>query len=200
MTKHGKHETHIRSTAETRAQIRDEILDFLKGGGEFTAAQIMTGIRRTAFESAVNNQLNALRTDGLVDMKPRARNRQSAYFLVEKPEIETPSQLADKKRKEESAAARIKKLEAEIKLLEKALDLETSISKELQKEIAELRKRQAAPAKPKKPALPRTISGLNGYLNQGDKVTLFIDRRLNAKSVTFEAGKLEQLAEMARGC
>lgn len=54
-------------------------------------------------------------------------------------------------------------------------------------------------ANPKRPRLPFSITGLTGYHAGNDRVTLFLDRRLSARSVTLPAGKLAQLAEMAGG-
>lgn len=60
--------------------------------------------------------------------------------------------------------------------------------------------KKAKVAEPKKPVQPRkpfSITGLVGYHAGSDKVTLFLDRRLSARSVTFPAAKLAQLADMA---
>lgn len=54
-------------------------------------------------------------------------------------------------------------------------------------------KRQATPRR------PFTVTGLTGYHAQNGRVTLFVDRRLSARSITFPADRLNQLAEMARG-
>lgn len=55
-----------------------------------------------------------------------------------------------------------------------------------------------AEKKPQQPRRPFSVTGLNGYHAGGEKVTLFLDRRLNARSITLEAEKLNQLADMAR--
>lgn len=49
------------------------------------------------------------------------------------------------------------------------------------------------------PRLPFSITGLAGYHTAPGKVTLFLDRRLSARSITLDASKLQQLADMARG-
>lgn len=46
---------------------------------------------------------------------------------------------------------------------------------------------------------PFSITGLTGYRADGGKVTLFLDRKLSARSVTLPADKLQQLAAMAKG-
>lgn len=51
--------------------------------------------------------------------------------------------------------------------------------------------------KPTQPRRPFSVTGLIGYHAGNDKVTLFLDRRLSARSVTLPADKLAQLAEMA---
>lgn len=43
-----------------------------------------------------------------------------------------------------------------------------------------------------------TVSHLTGYHAGGEKVTLFLDRRLSARSITLPSDKLHQLADMAR--
>lgn len=77
---------------------------------------------------------------------------------------------------------------------------------ELQNRITTLDAKAAIPDAPfvqqKKPATPRrpfTVTGLTGYHAQNGRVTLFVDRRLSARSITFPADRLNQLAEMARG-
>lgn len=77
---------------------------------------------------------------------------------------------------------------------------------ELQNRITTLEAKAAIPDAPsvqqKKPATPRrpfTVTGLTGYHAQNGRVTLFVDRRLSARSITFPADRLNQLAEMARG-
>ncbi|MGQ0710879.1 MAG: hypothetical protein ACT4NV_14170 [Rhodoferax sp.] len=55
------------------------------------------------------------------------------------------------------------------------------------------RKRAATPRR------PFTVTGLTGYHAQNGRVTLFVDRRLSARSITLPADRLNQLAEMARG-
>lgn len=55
---------------------------------------------------------------------------------------------------------------------------------------------------PKQRATPRrpfSVSSLTGYHAQGGHVTLFVDRRLSARSITISADRLCRLAEMARG-
>lgn len=47
------------------------------------------------------------------------------------------------------------------------------------------------------PRRPFSVTGLVGFHTGSQKVTLFLDRRLNARSVTLPADKLAQLAEMA---
>ena len=42
-----------------------------------------------------------------------------------------------------------------------------------------------------------SVAGLSGYHANAGKVTLFLDRRLNARSLTLPVEKLGQLAEMA---
>ena len=49
------------------------------------------------------------------------------------------------------------------------------------------------------PRRPFTVTGLTGYHATNGRVTLFVDRRLSARSITLPADKLNQLAEMARG-
>lgn len=49
------------------------------------------------------------------------------------------------------------------------------------------------------PRRPFTVTGLTGYHAQNGRVTLFVDRRLSARSITLPADRLNQLAEMARG-
>lgn len=48
------------------------------------------------------------------------------------------------------------------------------------------------------PRKPFTITGLTGYHASGNKVTLFLSRRLSARSITLDADRLQQLAEMAQ--
>lgn len=74
----------------------------------------------------------------------------------------------------------------------------------LQNKITDLEAKAAIPDAPKPaqkkaqtPRKPFTVTGLNGYHAGGEKVTLFLDRRLNARSVTLTAEKLNQLANMA---
>lgn len=56
----------------------------------------------------------------------------------------------------------------------------------------------AKPAGDHQPRRPFSVTGLSGYHTAPGKVTLFLDRRLSARSITLEAGKLQQLADMAR--
>lgn len=77
---------------------------------------------------------------------------------------------------------------------------------ELQNRITALESKSAIPDAPnvqqKRQATPRrpfTVTGLTGYHAQNGRVTLFVDRRLSARSITFPADRLNQLAEMARG-
>lgn len=76
----------------------------------------------------------------------------------------------------------------------------------LKSRIAELEAKAAIPDAPKvqqkRQAMPRrpfTVTGLTGYHATNGRVTLFVDRRLSARSITLPADKLNQLAEMARG-
>ena len=76
---------------------------------------------------------------------------------------------------------------------------------ELQNRITALEAKAAIPDAPKiqqkRQAMPRrpfTVTGLTGYHAQNGRVTLFVDRRLSARSITFPADRLNQLAEMAR--
>ncbi len=76
----------------------------------------------------------------------------------------------------------------------------------LKRRIAELEAKAAIPAAPKvqqkrqaTPRRPFTVTGLTGYHAQNGRVTLFVDRRLSARSITLPADRLNQLAEMARG-
>ena len=55
-----------------------------------------------------------------------------------------------------------------------------------------------APRKPAQPRQPFSVTGLVGYHAGGDKVTLFLNRRLSSRSVTFPADKMAQLVDMAR--
>lgn len=64
------------------------------------------------------------------------------------------------------------------------------------------RQQPAAPAPAAKPrqATPRrpfSITGLAGYHTAPGKVTLFLDRRLSASSITLDAEKLAALTSMA---
>lgn len=68
----------------------------------------------------------------------------------------------------------------------------------LTRKLQEQKTAAKAEKKPQQPRRPFTITGLNGYHAGGEKVTLFLDRRLNARSITLEAEKLNQLADMAR--
>lgn len=77
---------------------------------------------------------------------------------------------------------------------------------ELQNRITALEANAAIPDAPKvqqkrqaTPRRPFTVTGLTGYHAQNGRVTLFVDRRLSARSITFPADRLNQLAEMARG-
>ena len=77
---------------------------------------------------------------------------------------------------------------------------------ELQNRITALEANAAIPAAPKvqqkrqaTPRRPFTVTGLTGYHAQNGRVTLFVDRRLSARSITLPADRLNQLAEMARG-
>ena len=77
---------------------------------------------------------------------------------------------------------------------------------ELQNRITALEANAAIPDAPrvqqKRQAMPRrpfTVTGLTGYHATNGRVTLFVDRRLSARSITLPADKLNQLAEMARG-
>lgn len=72
--------------------------------------------------------------------------------------------------------------------------------------IAELEAKASIPDAPKvqqkRQAMPRrpfTVTGLTGYHATNGRVTLFVDRRLSARSITLPADKLNQLAEMALG-
>lgn len=76
----------------------------------------------------------------------------------------------------------------------------------LKRRIAELEAKAAIPDAPKvhqkrqaTPRRPFTVTGLTGYHAQNGRVTLFVDRRLSARSITLPADRLNQLAEMARG-
>lgn len=76
----------------------------------------------------------------------------------------------------------------------------------LQNRITAMEARGAIPDAPKvqqkrqaTPRRPFTVTGLTGYHAQNGRVTLFVDRRLSARSITFPADRLNQLAEMARG-
>ena len=76
---------------------------------------------------------------------------------------------------------------------------------ELQNRITAFEAKAAIPDAPsvqqKRQATPRrpfTVTGLTGYHAQNGRVTLFVDRRLSARSITLPADRLNQLAEMAR--
>lgn len=87
---------------------------------------------------------------------------------------------------------------------ETPIELAAFIS-ELQNRITALEAKAAIPDAPKvqqkrqaTPRRPFTVTGLTGYHAQNGRVTLFVDRRLSARSITFPADRLNQLAEMAR--
>lgn len=63
---------------------------------------------------------------------------------------------------------------------------------------AEKLKKEAKPKKPAQPRRPFSVTGLTGYHAGGEKVTLFLDRRLSARSITLPSDKLHQLADMAK--
>lgn len=59
-------------------------------------------------------------------------------------------------------------------------------------------KQKPTAAKQSTPRRPFGVTGLVGYHAATGKVTLFLNRRLSAKSITLDAEKLQQLADMAR--
>ncbi len=68
----------------------------------------------------------------------------------------------------------------------------------LDRELAAAKAKAVPEKKTSKPRKPFSVTGLAGFHAGGDRVTLFLDRRLHAKSITLPADKLHQLAEMAR--
>ena len=68
----------------------------------------------------------------------------------------------------------------------------------LDRELAAAKAKAMPEKKSSKPRKPFSVTGLSGFHAGGDRVTLFLDRRLHAKSITLPADKLHQLAEMAR--
>ena len=69
---------------------------------------------------------------------------------------------------------------------------------EVDRELAAAKAKAMPEKKSSKPRKPFSVTGLSGFHAGGDRVTLFLDRRLHAKSITLPADKLHQLAEMAR--
>jgi hypothetical protein len=88
--------------------------------------------------------------------------------------------------------------------IDKAASLERKFSEaveevtRLDRELAAAKAKAMPEKKSSKPRKPFSVTGLSGFHAGGDRVTLFLDRRLHAKSITLPADKLHQLAEMAR--
>lgn len=208
---------------------KDKIKRFLAGTKEATAKQIAAGIKMQDTPSELVNALNEMRTLGEVECeKKKGKGNEYWYWLTSaapaaaEPERQPAAQEAqdadDKaccgaaKVMATTAGAEVAELRDQLQAAREANDAWLALAGEHEcKSLADMRVyvdallRRIETLKPAKPAgdhqprRPFSVTGLSGYHAAPGKVTLFLDRRLSARSITLEASKLHQLADMARG-
>ena len=204
--------------------MNDQIIEILsKATGWMTAAEIATeGKWRSA--SNVSVALKQLEKSGAVTHRSRMTGdgkevqwRHADKDFDDAGEVGAKAKRKPKSTADQSGAARAPEisadeLRAEIQrqkgiaqeFIDKANRLEQKFSEaveevtRLDRELAAAKAKAVPEKKASKPRKPFSVTGLAGFHAGGDRVTLFLDRRLHAKSITLPADKLHQLAEMAR--
>jgi len=179
-------------------EIETLVLDYLQKFPESSGKQVAKGLKQTDSPTPIVTALNSLLT--LEKVEREFRNREWFYSATG---AVIPVEKTAEATEIEFLSAENVRVNRELEFTRNEIAVHLSAIKTLKIELAAKKAIPDAPIavlkKPTQPRRPYTITGLSGYHAQAGKVTLFVDRRLNARSITLHADKLQQLAELAQG-